>query len=144
VETGDADLTAAFLYDQPFPPVDVDGALEDGEVLAVNGFQFTVHHTPGHSPGSVCLWAWHHELGLIVTGDTLWGGYHPKIRSNLDDWHRSLDRLLALEFDVVTIGHVHPTLIYDAKRKVREAKAQLGVFFDPWFRPFNQRDSFRY
>ena len=144
VETGDRDLTAAFLYDQPFGPVAADGALEDGEDLEVNGFRFTVYHTPGHSPGSVCLWTQHHELKLIVAGDTLWGGYHPRIRSDLDDWGRSLDRLLELEFDVVTIGHVHPTLIYDAKRKVREARQQLGVFFDPWFRPFNQRDSFRY
>ncbi len=144
IEAGDADLTAAFLYDQPFQGVAVDGTLEDGEDLVVNDMRFTVHHTPGHSPGSVCLWTAHRELKLLVAGDTLWGGYHPKIRSDLDDWHNSLDHLLALEFDAVTIGHCHPTLIYDAKRKVREAKMQLGVFFNPWFKPFALNDTFRY
>src|SRR5437764_648180 len=33
VETGDTDRTAAFLYDQPFPPIQVDGLLRDGDVI---------------------------------------------------------------------------------------------------------------
>lgn len=139
VETGDWDLTAAFLYNRPFPPTRVDGELEDGQVLQINDFRFTVYHTPGHSPGSVCLWTEHNGVKLLVAGDTLWGGYHPRVRSNLDAWKRSLDRLLELEFDIMTIGHyAAPALIFDAKKNVSEACKQLGVYFDPWFKPFHE------
>lgn len=138
VESGDYDLTASFLYDRPFPPLRVDGELEDGQVLHVNGFDLTVHHTPGHSPGSICLWTEHQGMKLLIAGDTLWGGCHERVGSDLRAWRRSLDRLLELEFDVMTTGHCAPGLIFDAKRKVHEARKQLGVYFDPWFKPFHE------
>lgn len=137
VETGDVNRTSAFLYDRPFPPVKVDRTLRDGETLKIGEYQFQVYHTPGHSPGSISLWTEINGLKLLIAGDTLWAGFHPKIRSNLDDWARSLDRLLQLDIDVVTIGHCPATLIYDAKTKMREARQQFGVFFNPWFKPFN-------
>src|SRR5581483_9437988 len=118
VESGDYDLTAAFLYDRPFPAVTVDAELEDGEVIDIDDFRFYVYHTPGHSPGSICLWTEHHGMKLLIAGDTLWGGCHERVRSNLDDWRRSLDRLLRLEFDVMSTGHSGPGLIFDAKRNV--------------------------
>jgi glyoxylase-like metal-dependent hydrolase (beta-lactamase superfamily II) len=42
--------------------------LEDGDTLPVLG-GLTVIHTPGHTPGSVCLWA--PQRGLLFTGDVL-------------------------------------------------------------------------
>ena len=142
VETGDWDRTAAFLYDRPFRRVQVDGLLRDGEELALGDYRFTVLHTPGHTPGSVCFWTEINGLKLLIAGDTFWAGYHPRIGSNLDDWAASLDRVLELEFDVMTIGHCPPTLIFDAKRKAREARLQFGVYFNPWFKPFHT--NFRY
>ncbi len=133
VESGDYELTSAFLYGLPFPPTHVDRLLHDGEELRINDFDFTVYHTPGHTPGSICLWTRVGHIGLLITGDTFWGGYHPRIHSNLEDWKRSLDRLLELDFDLVTIGH-YSSLITDAKRKVREARVQFGQYFDPWFK----------
>jgi glyoxylase-like metal-dependent hydrolase (beta-lactamase superfamily II) len=137
VETGDTDLTAAFLYDRPFPPARVDGLLRDGDRLAVNGFTLTVHHTPGHSPGSVCFRLQHGGLTVLVAGDTLWGHFHPRLHSDLDAWRGSLDRLTELDYDALTIGHSAPRLWFDAKRRVLEARQQFGVFFNPWFKPFN-------
>ncbi|MDQ3897854.1 MAG: MBL fold metallo-hydrolase [Actinomycetota bacterium] len=49
---------------------DID--LEHGHVLNMGGAQFQVWHTPGHSPGGVCLYL--AELALIFTGDTLFQG----------------------------------------------------------------------
>jgi glyoxylase-like metal-dependent hydrolase (beta-lactamase superfamily II) len=141
IETGDFDRTASFLYNEPFPPVKVDHPLRDGEQLQLGDYRFKVYHTPGHSPGSVCLWAQIGDQKLLIAGDTLYGGYHPRIRSNIDDWHRSLDRLLELDFDVMSIGHCPPTLFFDAKRNVQEARQQLGVLFNPWFRPFHMTSS---
>lgn len=47
------------------PPPDHD--LHDGDRLSVGRFEFTVTHTPGHSPGSVSL----HRDGVIFGGDVL-------------------------------------------------------------------------
>jgi glyoxylase-like metal-dependent hydrolase (beta-lactamase superfamily II) len=46
--------------------------LADGQVLTVAGTALHVLHTPGHTPGSVCLHA--PELGVVLTGDTLFAG----------------------------------------------------------------------
>ncbi|GAA4063651.1 MBL fold metallo-hydrolase [Nonomuraea soli] len=46
--------------------------LGDGETLKAGGVALTVLHTPGHSPGAVCLYA--PELGAVFTGDTLFQG----------------------------------------------------------------------
>jgi glyoxylase-like metal-dependent hydrolase (beta-lactamase superfamily II) len=47
-------------------------ALQDGELLTVGGLELTVLHTPGHSPGAVCLHA--PAMGVLLSGDTLFHG----------------------------------------------------------------------
>jgi hydroxyacylglutathione hydrolase len=133
VENGDFDLTASYLYNRAFPPVTVDRLLNDGEIISLNGVDFTVLHTPGHTPGSICLLAEIAGRRLLIAGDTLWGGYHPKIHSDIDIWQQSVDRLLTCDFDVATIGHMPPTLIEDARAKVQGARTWFGALFNPWF-----------
>lgn len=142
VETGNYERTSSFLYNRPFPPVKVDHLLHDGDVLDVNGYRFAVVHTPGHSPGSVSFLVDMHGLRILIAGDTFWGGFSPLVGSNLDDWRASLDRLLLLDFDALAIGHSMPMLIFDAKYQAREARQQLGVYFNPWFKAFHT--DFRY
>jgi len=47
-----------------------DGYLSDGQKLQVGNYMMTIIHTPGHSPGGVCI----HAPGVIFTGDTLFAG----------------------------------------------------------------------
>jgi glyoxylase-like metal-dependent hydrolase (beta-lactamase superfamily II) len=47
-------------------------SVSDGEVLQVAGTDLRALHTPGHSPGSVCWYAY--DLGLVFSGDTLFSG----------------------------------------------------------------------
>jgi len=54
-------------YGLGFPP---DGALTDGQEIEVGTYRIKVIHTPGHSPGGVCLYA----PGAVFTGDTLFCG----------------------------------------------------------------------
>jgi len=52
------------LYHKP-----VDGLLENGDKWKLGDEEFTVLHTPGHTKGSICLYAEH--SGIAFTGDTL-------------------------------------------------------------------------
>jgi glyoxylase-like metal-dependent hydrolase (beta-lactamase superfamily II) len=54
----------------PSHPPDID--LAHGDVLQMGGAQLHVWHTPGHTPGGVCLYL--AEAGVIFTGDTLFKG----------------------------------------------------------------------
>ncbi len=47
-----------------------DGWLRDGDVIPVGGMAVRVYHTPGHSPGGVCL----HVADVLFSGDTLCAG----------------------------------------------------------------------
>ncbi|MGH3903695.1 MAG: MBL fold metallo-hydrolase [Pseudonocardiaceae bacterium] len=52
------------------PPPETE--LADGDVLRVAGTALQVLHTPGHSPGSCCLYA--PDLDVLFSGDTLFQG----------------------------------------------------------------------
>ncbi len=60
------------LWDMTWPDRTPDGELSDGQRLTVGGIELQVMLTPGHSPGSSCLYA--PELGTVFTGDTLFQG----------------------------------------------------------------------
>ncbi len=54
------------------PPSHADRTLTEGDTVQVGTTTFTVLHTPGHTPGSICLYsaAW----SLLISGDTLFAG----------------------------------------------------------------------
>jgi glyoxylase-like metal-dependent hydrolase (beta-lactamase superfamily II) len=54
------------------PDSQPDGMLNDGKRIIVGDVALEVIHTPGHSPGSVCLYS--PALGAVFTGDTLFEG----------------------------------------------------------------------
>jgi len=48
----------------------VDAELHDGDVLRIGEAEITVLHTPGHTAGSICLYA----PPFLIAGDTLFPG----------------------------------------------------------------------
>jgi glyoxylase-like metal-dependent hydrolase (beta-lactamase superfamily II) len=79
--------------------------LEDGDTLTTGDRAFEVIHTPGHSPGGIALWE--KATGTLIAGDILYDGelitdtYH----SDMDDYIRSMKRLLDLPVSIVHAGH---------------------------------------
>ena len=57
-------------YDATDLPVVVDRFVEDGEKLPLGKATFTVLHTPGHTPGGLCL----SSPGVLLAGDTVFPG----------------------------------------------------------------------
>ena len=91
-----------------------DADLSDGQVLSIAGVQGTVLHTPGHSPGAVCLSF--PGLGVIFTGDTLFAGGPGATGRSFSDFPTIISsirsRLLTLPPEtVVHTGHGDCTTI---------------------------------
>jgi glyoxylase-like metal-dependent hydrolase (beta-lactamase superfamily II) len=53
---------------EPSPPVDIK--VEEGESINIGKLSWKVIHTPGHTPGGVCLYC----APNLITGDTLFVG----------------------------------------------------------------------
>ena len=58
-------LSSAMLFGEKAPPVAIDRLLGDGDRVG----ELTVIHTPGHTPGSVCLY--HEGEEVLISGDTV-------------------------------------------------------------------------
>ena len=74
----------------------VTNLLNDGDVVDLGDRRFTVLHTPGHSPGGICLWDT--ENGLLLSGDTAYPAplYSWSPDTDPDIYRRSLRRLADL------------------------------------------------
>ena len=93
-----------------------DAELTDGDVLRVAGTALRVLHTPGHSPGSCCLYA--PDLNVVFSGDTLFQGgpgATGRSYSDFDEIVASIrSRLLTLPAATeVRTGHGDSTTIGD-------------------------------
>jgi glyoxylase-like metal-dependent hydrolase (beta-lactamase superfamily II) len=93
------------------PPLSTFTPLADGDVLPVLG-GLEVVHTPGHTPGSVCLYA--RQRGLLFVGDALqrrFGRVSAASGLYSDDpaaARASLQRLAELDVDTVVFSHYPP------------------------------------
>lgn len=91
-----------------------DRYFADEQVFDVAGLSLQALHTPGHAPGSVCLYST--ELGVVFTGDTLFAGGPGATGRSFSDFDvitRSIrDRLLTLpESTTVHPGHGPSTTV---------------------------------
>ena len=102
------------LWDLTHSRHEPDGTLRDGQVLEVAGTRLHVLHTPGHAPGAVCFSA--PELGVVVSGDTLFQGGPGATGRSYSDYPTILDsirtRLFALAPETrVLTGHGPETTV---------------------------------
>jgi glyoxylase-like metal-dependent hydrolase (beta-lactamase superfamily II) len=107
-------LCMSWGYDEEdFPLPDL--YVRDGDVIEVGNLRFSVIHTPGHTPGSICLFG----NGVLVTGDTLFRGSAGRTDlpgGNSEHLLRSLKKLMRLpDTTRVLCGHDHETTIRDER-----------------------------
>ncbi len=110
------------------PPAVVDIEVEDGDDLSVAG-GIKIIHTPGHTPGSICIYL--KQEGLVFTGDLLarrLGIKLPSMVFTADILHEmtSVRKLAALDFETACFGHGFP-LRKDAGKKVAEFARRLNA-----------------
>jgi glyoxylase-like metal-dependent hydrolase (beta-lactamase superfamily II) len=117
VEQGNDRMTAASWYNLSFPPMPVDVKLtKEEEHLHFGDQEITCLHTPGHTPGSLSVYL---DRGgkRILFGQDIHGPFSEEFGSDLAAWRRSMERLLALEADILCEGHFG---VYQPKKNVRE------------------------
>ncbi|MEW6471800.1 MAG: MBL fold metallo-hydrolase [Actinomycetota bacterium] len=141
---GDAVRTCAGpLYGHPFEALSTT-PLSDGDVISAGRTRLEILHTPGHTPGSVCVIVAVDGRRVLLAGDTLYGGFSVDIGSDAEAWRRSLERLADpdLALDALSFGHCVSRLLDDPAGRIAEARLRFGAYFDPWFKA--PRHTFRY
>lgn len=107
-----------FLFGLSYPtPPAPERLFKDGESIDIGDLHFGVIHTPGHTPGGICLLG----HGVIFSGDTLFnygigrydlpGGNYSQLMDSLQT------KLMALPDDTIVYpGHGPDTTIGDERR----------------------------
>ncbi|MGD0883916.1 MAG: MBL fold metallo-hydrolase [Thermodesulfovibrionales bacterium] len=98
------DMAAFWGYDLDSLP-EPDMLVTDGDAIRLGALTFTILHTPGHSPGGICLFG----EGIVITGDTLFAGSVGRTDFHGGDMNKlreSFDRLMLLPPDTLVLaGH---------------------------------------
>ena len=104
--------------------VDVERKVNDGDQIG----EFTVVHTPGHTPGHICL----------LRGDSLFSGdlllatspaFHETphmFTADVPTSHVSIRKVAALEFQAILSSH-SPPYVFRASERVRALASKLGT-----------------
>lgn len=109
-------------------PCPVDRTVAQGDIVEVGSMKWKVIETPGHTPGSLCLFNipqfGNHPEGLpvLISGDTLFAGTIGRTDfegGSMADMRASLKKLAALPDDTAVLpGHNSLTTIGAERRRV--------------------------
>ena len=89
---GDPEQNAAWLIGQRVTAPEATRLVREGDEIAYAGITFTVLHTPGHTPGSVC----YRTGDALLSGDTRFHAGYGRTDlpgGSMQDLRRSLQRL---------------------------------------------------
>jgi glyoxylase-like metal-dependent hydrolase (beta-lactamase superfamily II) len=122
IHSADADMLVnpqknlSFFIGSPVSSPASDRLLSDGDVLEFGTLRLRIIHTPGHSPGSICLL----DDERIFTGDLLFAGGIGRYDfpgSSYETLMDSLWKVMELDDDLVVYpGHGPKTTIGEERR----------------------------
>jgi glyoxylase-like metal-dependent hydrolase (beta-lactamase superfamily II) len=115
IERGDFIKAAAKWYQIKLDPIMVEEKLQgESDLLKVNSDGLQWLHTPGHTPGSICLYI---DRGgrRVLFGQDMYGPSDKYVLSNINQWEQSMEKLLTLNADILCEGHYG---IFEPKEKV--------------------------
>lgn len=101
----------AFWGYQIEQPPDPDKFVQEGDLLTAGELTFEVLHTPGHSPGGICL----QGKGIVITGDTIFAGSVGRTDfygGDLEELKKSFRRIISLNPETrILPGHGDVTTV---------------------------------
>lgn len=107
LEKGNGEMSNAMYFNGNMRPMKVERKLKEGD----EAFGFKVLHTPGHTPGSICLFD--PKDKILISGDTIFAdgvGRTDLPGGNEDDLNNSIDKLSKLDIKTILPGHGDPVL----------------------------------
>lgn len=115
LEKGDNTVTAASWYGGALTPFPVDQKLSgEKNTIHLFGREITAVHTPGHSPGSV-VYVTESDGKKVLFGQDVHGPLAPVLKSNRTDYLASLEKLIALNADILCEGHFG---VYEGREQI--------------------------
>ena len=105
---------------EPYAPY-VSGVIGHGDEIEVGGLKIQVIHTPGHTPGCICLMLGEH----LVAGDTLFPGGPGRTRTP-EDMREELESIQKNLYVLPESTHVYPG--HGGNTTIGESKAEFAVF----------------
>ncbi len=116
------------LWRAVFGDDDADIEMADGGMFEVADVRLEVMHTPGHSPGSVCLYC--EDLGVVFTGDTLLASGPATHDGEFPDFAGQLtaigEQLLTLPADTRVLPGHGPEITVAAAEKLFDSWVAAG------------------
>ncbi len=114
----DSMRSGAALFGLGQQPAEASTLLRDGATVTLEGtdLSFRVLHTPGHTPGSICLLGG----GVLFSGDTLFAGGIGRMDlpgGDEDDMQASLSRLMELPDETLVYPGHGPATAIGAERE---------------------------
>jgi glyoxylase-like metal-dependent hydrolase (beta-lactamase superfamily II) len=104
-EKGHDSKTAASWYNVEYSPIKLHKKItKDIEILSFGDYDFQCIHTPGHTPGSLCVYL-KIDGKNILFGQDIHGPFYSSFGSNLEDYQKSMRKLLDLDIDILAEGH---------------------------------------
>ena len=112
-------------------PVTPNFLMSDGDIVRTGSIELTVIHTPGHTPGSVCL-----RMGrLLFTGDTLYAhapGESQGQEATLQLLTGLTEKIFVLPDDTIVLpGHGPGGILKLMKQQYRAVAAQYPDLLPP-------------
>ncbi len=130
INSGNMSPTLSETFGSRIPQFEIEGVLEDADVIDFGDLKVKVLHTPGHSAGSICLHL--EEQGLIFTGDTMFSGSSfgrvDLPGGNARELVDSLKKLSEIDFQIALPGHMSP-VIGNARSSAKSSYEQAKNWF---------------
>jgi len=124
---GSAHASVSSMFGEKPPSIIPDILLKGGEILG--GLE--VIHTPGHTPGSICLY--NTDSGILFSGDTVFpdGGFGRTdlYGGNTHKLIESIRKLSLLDVNIMYPGH-GDTVMKDANKQIKLALLMAGQYSD--------------
>lgn len=97
IENADSERILYDLFENGLKPVKISRKLEDNDRIDLGGLLLEVIHTPGHTPGSMCLYE--PDSKSLFSGDTVFKdgvGRTDFAGGSVDDLRQSVEKLVRL------------------------------------------------
>lgn len=102
--------------------------LKDGEELNLEGVSFKVIHTPGHTPGHICLYIESEDTLYLSDIDlTDFGPWYGNVESDIDKFIKSIDRVSEIRAKKYLSAHKLKDTEISSLRERRKSSPPLKV-----------------